>query len=252
MMRRSLLLILLLALGGCDWLPRFSLVSDAQVERSGLEAWGALRQSTPPSGDAALQAELDAIATRLLIAAGERPEDWEAVVFAGQEPNAFALPGNKIGVFEGMFPIAGGPDEIAAVVGHEIGHLQADHSQSRMSAELAKSFGLRLIAFLLNLGDVQFAAEIAAALGLGAEYGLVLPYSRRQELEADAHGLELMAAAGYDPEAAVDLWRRMEAAGAGRLPGFLSTHPAPQDRIEAIEAMLPAIAGGEPVSPSLR
>jgi predicted Zn-dependent protease len=251
MMRRILLLVLL-ALGGCDWLPRFNLVSDARVQQSGLAAWEALRESTPPSGDPALQAELDAISARLLAAAGEEPGDWEAVVFAGREPNAFALPGNKIGVFEGMFPIAGGPDALAAVVGHEIGHLEADHARARMSAELAKGLGLQLIAFLLDLGDVRYGPEIAAALGVGADYGLVLPYSRGHELEADALGLELMAAAGYDPGAAVGLWRRMEAAGAGRLPAFLSTHPAPEDRIEAIEAMLPAIAAGEPVSPSPR
>jgi predicted Zn-dependent protease len=252
MILRRLALLLPLALGACDWLPRITLVSDAQVERSGLEAWEALRQSAQPSRDAALQAELDRIAARLLLAAGERPEDWEAVVFAGGDPNAFALPGNKIGVFEGMFAVAGGPDELAAVVGHEIGHLEAEHAQARISAELVKSLGLRLVAFLLNQGDVQFANEIAAALGLGAEYGLVLPYSRRQELEADARGLELMAAAGYDPAAAVDLWRRMEEAGAGRLPGFLSTHPTPDARIEAIEAMLPAVRAGAPLSPSPR
>jgi predicted Zn-dependent protease len=236
-----LALVMLGLVAGCDRLLPFDLVSDEQVEAMGLEAWQALRAETPVSRDPELQAALDAIAGRLLLAAGERPDDWEAVVFAGPDANAFALPGNKIGVFEGMFGVAASPAELAAVVGHEIGHLAADHSQERMTAQIAKDLGLRFVAVLLQLGDVQFAADIAAALGVGAEFGLVLPYSRHQELEADRLGLELIAAAGYEPRAAVDLWRRMEQAGDPRLPGFLSTHPTPEARVEAIEAMLPEL-----------
>jgi predicted Zn-dependent protease len=229
-------------LGGCDQLP-VQLVSDETVEAMGLEAWAALREQTPASGRRDLQAALDGVAARLLRATGEPPEDWEAVVFASPEINAFALPGNKIGVFEGMFEVFGSVDQLAAVVGNEIGHLRADHSQERITAQLGKDLGLRLILLLLRLGEVDYAENIAAALGLGLEYGLLLPYSRRQELEADRLGLELMAAAGFAPEQAVELWRRMDATSGPRLPAFLATHPAPEDRIEAIEAMLPDISG---------
>jgi predicted Zn-dependent protease len=97
---------------------------------------------------------------------------------------------------------------------------------------------MRIVAFLLDIGDVRFAAEIAAALGLGVEFGLVLPYSRRQEIEADEIGLRIMAAAEYPPDEAVALWQRMDAAMGARSPGFLATHPAPESRIEAIEAIL--------------
>jgi predicted Zn-dependent protease len=238
---RVLALCLMMLVAGCDRLLPFDLVSDAQVEAMGIEAWQEMRASAPPSASRGLQAALDATAARLLRAAGEDPAAWEAVVFAGPEVNAFALPGNKIGVFEGMFGIIESPDQLAAVVGHEIGHLGAEHSQERMTAQITKDLGLRFITLLLHLGEVEFAADIAAALGMGAEFGLVLPYSRRQELEADRLGLELMAAAGYDPAAAVTLWQRMEQANGAGLPGFLSTHPTPAARIEAIEAMLPEI-----------
>ena len=97
---------------------------------------------------------------------------------------------------------------------------------------------MRLISFLLQINDVAFAREIAALLGVGVEFGLVRPYGRAQELEADRLGLIMMTKAGYNPHAAVELWRRMDQQGGG-LPAILSTHPAPQDRIEAIQAMIP-------------
>ena len=227
---------------GCDGPP--DLVSDETVEAMGLRAWSDIRDATPRSSDPDLQAALDRVALRLLRAAGEAPGDWEVVVFARPDVNAFALPGRKIGVYEGMFRVAGSADQLAAVVGHEIGHLQAEHGQERMSAQVASNWAMRLVSLLLNLGDVQYAAEIAAALGLGVQYGLVLPYSRRQELEADRLGLVTMAEAGFDPAAAVTLWQRMEAAAGARSPEFLATHPAPASRIEEIRAMLPQLRDG--------
>lgn len=240
--RRLLAPILLLLLAGCDWLP-FRLVPDAAVEEMGVKSWEGLRAETPASARPELQAALDEVATELLVAAGEEPGNWEAVVFASPDINAFALPGNKIGVFEGMFGVVGNRDQLAAVVGHEIGHLQAQHGAERVNAQAVRDLGLRLVALILQFAEVEYSAEVAAALGLGVEYGLVRPYSRGHELEADRLGLELMAAAGYDPAEAVELWRRMDAATGGGLPGFLATHPAPATRIEEIEAMLPELAG---------
>ena len=225
-------------MAGCD---RISLVPDAKVEEMGLRAWREISAATPLSDNAGWQDALSATATRLLRTAGKAPGDWEVAVFASPEVNAFALPGGKIGVYEGMFRTIGSEDQLAAIVGHEIGHIDAAHAKERMEVEAARGAGIRLVAWLLNAGNVEYADEIAAALGVGVQYGLVLPYSRRQELEADRLGLIAMAEADYDPEEAVDLWRRMEAA-AGRRPfEILATHPAPQSRIEAIEAMLPEI-----------
>ncbi len=230
-------------LAACDELP-FSLVSDAQAAEMGRQAWQGIREQTPPSRDAELQGALKRVSTRLLETLGERPGDWEIEVFASEQVNAFALPGRRIGVFEGLFGVAANEAQLATIVGHEIGHLQAEHAQERMTAEITKQFGLRLIALLLEIGDVEYAAGIAAALGVGVQYGLVLPYSRSQELEADRLGLSTMAAAGFEAREAVALWRRMEQAGGPRPPEFLATHPAPQSRIEAIEAMLPEVRQG--------
>jgi predicted Zn-dependent protease len=111
-----------------------------------------------------------------------------------------------------------------------------------MTAEIARSLGIRIIALLLQFGEVEYAEQIAAALGVGTQYGLLLPYSRQHELEADRLGLELMAEAGFDPAEAVELWRNMAAMQDGTPPGFISTHPTPAARIEALEAMLPEVA----------
>ncbi|HSK41578.1 MAG TPA: M48 family metallopeptidase, partial [Arenibaculum sp.] len=220
-------------LAGCDENDGFpiKIVSDETVRQLGLESWERIRSQARATSDRDLQRTLEIVGERLLRAAGEDPARWELVAFAGDEPNAFALPGGKIGVFEGMFRVAADDGQLAAVIGHEIGHNQAEHSHERLSAAAAKQFGLRLVSAALQLGDVAYANEIAALLGVGVEFGLVLPYSRRQELEADRLGLSTMARAGFDPRKAVELWRRMERIGDRAAPDFLSTHPAPRARI---------------------
>ncbi len=230
-------------LAGCDEQEGFpiQLVSDETVQQMGLETWQRLRGEMPASGDRELQQTLQDTGHRLLAAAGEEPAQWEMVVFAAPEVNAFVLPGRKIGVFEGMFQAAATTDQLAAVIGHEIGHHQAEHAQERLSAAAAKQWGLRLVSAALQLGDVQYANEIAALLGVGAEFGLLLPYSRRQELEADRLGVFTMAQAGFDPRAAIELWQRMDQLGGQRLPAFVSTHPEPEARIEALEEVLPEV-----------
>lgn len=225
-------------LAGCD---EVDLVSDETVEAMGLEASADIRQTSPVAANPDLQGTLTRVSTQLLRAADEEPDAWEVLVFRGSEINAFALPGRKIGVYEGMFQVVANEDQLAAIVGHEIGHLQAEHSQDRMNAQVAKGWGMRALSLVLQLGEVEYAAEIAAALGIGINYGLVLPYSRRQELEADRLGLLTMAAAGFRPEEAVTLWQRMDAAISDRAPEFLATHPAPQSRIAELEAMLPEL-----------
>jgi len=219
------------------------LVSPEQVTQLGLQTWAKLRQEVPASTDAALNRRLQTVCTRLLRAIGKDPAKWEAVVFAKDEVNAFVLPGGKIGVFQGMFKVADNDDRLAAVVGHEIGHQQADHSTERLNATAARDIGVGLLGAGLEAGDVQNAREIAAAVGAGAEFGLLRPYSRNQELEADQLGLRSMHAAGYDAREAVELWRRMERASAGQGPDFLSTHPGAKARIAAIEATLPELTG---------
>jgi predicted Zn-dependent protease len=223
---------------GCDQIANLNLVSDATVEEMGLRAWQDIRRTVPPSRNMAATGAAERVAAPLLVASGERRERWEVVVFADPAINAFTLPGRKIGIFEGMFRVARNDDQLAAVIGHEIGHLRADHARQRMNAQVAKGWGLRIVALLLNLSGVNYGPEIAAALGLGVEYGLVLPYSRRQEFEADRLGLQLTAKAGFRPEEAITLWQRMDALAGPRPPQFLATHPAPEARIKAIREIL--------------
>ena len=242
--RRALRLVCAAALAptltGCERIAPY-LVSEETVEQLGEQTWARMQQQMPISRDAGARRRVGAVAERLLVAAGENPGRWEVQVFAQPEVNAFVLPGRKIGVLEGMLRLARSEGELAAVIGHEIGHLQAEHSRERVAAETLRHWGQQLIGFLLQISEVEFAREIAALLGVGVEFGLVRPYGRAQELEADRLGLFTMAKAGYDPREAAELWRRMEERGGGS-PAILSTHPAPRDRIQAIEALIPEIA----------
>lgn len=238
MLIRALLLALLLA--ACA--PQgtgigINLVPEAEVEQAGLQAWQELRARTPASADAQLQARARRVAERVLRGTGEDPARWEVVVFASDQVNAFALPGNKIGVYEGMMRLAGSDDELAAVLGHEVGHNRAHHAAQRMSTETATSLGANLLGTVLGGANAQM---VAALLGAGAEYGVILPYSRNQELEADQLGLHSMARAGYDPHAAISLWQKMAQKGGSRPPAFLSTHPDPENRVEQLQAQMPA------------
>jgi len=226
------------ALAGCDRIAPY-VVSDETVQRLGLETWSRLQQRMPVSRSTDARRRVTEIARRLLVSAGEDPGRWEVQVFAQPEANAFVLPGRKIGVLEGMIRVAQSDGELAAVIGHEIGHLQAEHSRERVSAETLRQWGLQLISFLLQVNDIAFAQEIAALLGVGVEFGLVRPYGRNQELEADRLGLFTMAKAGYDPRDAAELWRRMDQHSRGGPPALLSTHPAPRERIRAIEDLIP-------------
>jgi predicted Zn-dependent protease len=225
-------------LAGCDRIASW-LVSDAAIEELGTETWNRLKASKPGSRDVRAQRLVETVATRLLSAGGEDPTRWEARVFADPTVNAFALPGRKIGIFEGMLGVAGGESGLGAVIGHEIGHLKAAHPAERITAEMARQWGLQLISFLLEISDVAFAREIAGLLGVGAEFGLVRPYGRSQEREADRLGVFLMARAGYDPSDAVALWQRMARLEGARTPAFLSTHPSPAARARDIEALIP-------------
>jgi predicted Zn-dependent protease len=216
-----------------------NLVSEEQIEQAGLESWERIRAETPASNNRSYQQRAERISNRILRAAGENPADWETVVFRGDEPNAFALPGGKIGVYEGMFRVAENDDQLAAVIGHEVGHNQAEHARERLSTAAATQAGLQLVSAALQVGNIGYANEIAALLGAGAQFGVILPYGRNQELEADRIGLANMARAGYDPRASIQLWENMSRAGGGSPPAFLSTHPGAEDRIRQLEEMMP-------------
>ncbi|MBN8873462.1 MAG: M48 family metallopeptidase [Rhodospirillales bacterium] len=220
-----------------DYIPNF--IPERQVLAMSADTWAKIRAATPLSGDTGRTEIVRGIAGQVLRAQGRDPARWDVRLFASAQVNAFALPGGRIGVFEGMFRVAENRDQLAAVIGHEIGHVDAHHPETRMNAEALRTMGLRVIQVALGLADVPFAREITAVLGAGTEFGLLLPFSRRQELQADRYGLFAMTRAGFNPEQAPKLWQRMDAMVPARGPTFLATHPAPAARIEALAAMIP-------------
>ncbi|MGK9233100.1 M48 family metallopeptidase [Inquilinus limosus] len=219
----------------------FILVSPQQEAELGQQTWSKIRAERAASSNAEMNRMLGQVAGRLVSATGGNPAEWEFVVFQGQEKNAFAVPGNKVGVYEGMFSVAGSDAQLAAVVGHEISHVHARHGARRISRSMAAEIGMQALMAAMQAGDVAATDQIAGLLGAGVQYGVILPYSRDQELEADRLGVEAMARAGYDPQEAVRFWEAMaQAEGRGAPPEFMSTHPADATRIQALQAELPA------------
>ncbi|HEX2019076.1 MAG TPA: M48 family metallopeptidase [Aurantimonas sp.] len=166
-----------------------------------------------------------------------RDFDWDYAVLEDPSPNAFALPNGNVAVHTGLLPITGLDDGLAAVIGHELAHVLARHPEERLTQQEFARLGQLAASLLFADGDPAAQAAIFGAFGLGAEYGILRPFSRTHESEADRIGMILMAEACYDPRAAPQVWQRMHQLGGG-LPEILSTHPAHSTRIEQLSAHL--------------
>lgn len=164
---------------------------------------------------------------------------WELNVIDRNVVNAWCMPGGKIAFYTGILPICRDEAGIAAVMGHEMAHAIAHHGNERMSQQLAIVTGVGSLAIAMRDRPNETRNLMLAAAGLGAEVGIALPFSRKHETEADQMGLIFMALAGYDPNQAVDFWQRMAQQGGGRMPEFLSTHPAPSTRVQNLRSFMP-------------
>jgi predicted Zn-dependent protease len=165
---------------------------------------------------------------------------WEFNLVADKSVNAWCMPGGKVAVYTGILPVAKDETGIAVVMGHEISHAVAKHGDERMSQGLITQMGGMLLADALSQKPKETADLFMGAYGIGTQVGVLLPYSRVQESEADRLGLIFMAMAGYDPREAVDFWQRMSNAKEGASPPeFLSTHPADATRIKTIKQLIP-------------
>jgi predicted Zn-dependent protease len=193
------------------------------------------------SSDPVATEQVRRVGLRIAEATGRTDYEWEFNLIDDKQANAFCLPGGKVAVYTGILPITRDDAGLAAVLGHEVSHAIARHGGERVSQGLLVQVGLAATQVALARNDPVMVQQVTALLGAGATVGLILPWSRTQESEADHLGLIFMAKAGYDPHAARDLWVRMAEAAkrSGRPPEFLSTHPAEETRIRQIEGWLP-------------
>ena len=207
----------------------------------GLQSYQEVLRKSKVSADPAMNDLVRRVGTRIAAATGKADYQWEFKVIEDPQANAFCLPGGKVAVYTGILPITRDEAGLAAVLGHEVAHAIARHGGERVSQELVVQVGLAGTMAALANRDPKTVQSVGALLGAGAGVGLLLPWGRGQESEADHLGLIYMAKAGYDPHAARDLWIRMGEAskGQGRPPEFLSTHPSAATRIKQIEAWLP-------------
>ncbi len=164
---------------------------------------------------------------------------WEFNLVKDPSVNAFCMPGGKIVVFEGILPVTQNEFGLAVVIGHEVAHAVAKHSSERLSQQMLLQYGSTITEVLVsNKSDIT-RTGVNALYGLGAQYGIMLPYSRKHEYEADQMGLIFLAMAGYNPTEAVSFWERMAANSANKPMEFMSTHPSDANRIAKLKALLP-------------
>ncbi len=244
-------LFLVCAMGAaCSTVPytnrsQFVMVDAAQENSMGAAAYKQVLAKETLSKNAAAVSIVREVGERIARAANRPDFQWEFNVIEKDEANAWALPGGKVAVYTGLFPIAKDTAGLAAVMGHEVAHVLAHHGAERQSQGVLAEMGGVLLGVGLSTQGMSPGAVNAAmqVYGAGAAVGIMLPFSREHESEADHIGMILMAKAGYDPEAALQLWRRFESAGGAAPPEFLSTHPNPSTRQEDIQKWLPEARG---------
>lgn len=209
--------------------------SSSDMDQLGAQSFAEMKKQQKIVTDKAtvkyVECIADAITAKVDSKYGETK--WEVVVFdAPEQVNAFALPGGHIGVYTGLMKVATTADQLASVMGHEVGHVLANHANERLSRNQLTNIGLAAASGALDLANIENKQIWMQGLGLGAQYGIALPFNRRQESESDRIGLDLMAKAGFNPNASVTLWQAMGAASGGQQPPeFLSTHPSNSTRI---------------------
>lgn len=217
--------------------------SSADMNKLGAQSFEEMKKSEKIVTDKRINNYVACISNAITAEVGGEygQTNWEVVVFDSEQINAFALPGGHIGVYTGLMKVADNADMLAAVIGHEVGHVLANHSNERLSRSQLTSIGLQVANQGFDLAGVQNKELWMQGLGLGAQFGVALPFGRKQESESDEIGLELMAKAGFEPQASVTLWQAMGQASKGKQQWeFLSTHPSHERRISDLNANMSA------------
>lgn len=257
-MRPLLLLLSALAFVGCQNVPitgrsQFILVDESEVASMSAAEFSKMKKLP---GDPRL-AKVKEIGLKIVAAArrddkaGVLPPSsrWEFAIIDDKSPNAFAMPGGKIGFNSGMFQYAPTDDDIAVILGHEVSHVICRHGSERVSQAMGVAIAAAVADEATKNSSSKTRSTWMAAVGVGAQYGILLPFSRSHESEADHLGLLFMARAGYDPEVAPRFWQRFSKIGGARPPEFLSTHPADSTRVKQLQAWLPEAKAQMPKKP---
>ena len=238
----TLLLLAALLLAGCSTVPltgrkQMLLVSDSEVLSSSLTQYNDYIKSAKKSANAAQTAMVVRVGKKIasateayLRANGMASEiqnfAWEFNLIQDPQVNAFCMPGGKIVVYEGLMKLVSSDDELAVVVGHEVAHAVAKHSNERLSQQVMAQYGANILNSLVSDKSSAVQKVAGTVYGIGAQYGMMLPFSRKHESEADYMGLVFMTMAGYNPDVAVGFWQKMSAGSGGSVPEFMSTHPS--------------------------
>ncbi len=269
-------------LAGCKTNPetgskQFLLVGENQLSQMAATSWNEAKSKIPTTTDSRYLGRIRSIGRRISNGAGKGDEQWDYAVFDKDTKNAFVLPGNRVGFYKGMMDFAGTDDQIAAIMGHEVGHVTGKHAAERVSQQLGGQLvvgaGTAVAGSQLSkkcrsqanariggrtrnqvsnqeVGAIQREYQncmrgaqyntrlLNAALGMGYSLGVVLPFSRKHELQSDRLGAKYMHKAGYDPYQAVKLWEKMAAESSRSTPEFMSTHPSPEKRARQLDAYI--------------
>jgi len=224
---------------------QLTLINDAKMDELGVAAFTDLKKEAKVARETATTDYVRCVSDAILAivpSGGAAPKDgkWEVLVFEDETPNAFALPGGKIGVHTGMLRVATTAGQLAAVLGHEVGHVLLRHGNERLSQSAVAQTAMEAGSVAMNQMQPEYRDVVVGSLGVGVQYGVLLPFSRKHENEADTVGQRFMAEAGFNPSEAVRLWQKMEQLSEGKEPPqWMSTHPANSTRIDNLKSNLP-------------
>jgi predicted Zn-dependent protease len=249
--------LVLFILYGCSVVPitgrkQVNLLPESDMISMGLTSYQEFMNENPPSSDKANTSIVKEVGNNIAMAvqqffAGNNMQSrlsgyqWEFSLVDSKDANAFCLPGGKVVVYKGILPYTVDRTGLAVVISHEIAHAVARHGNERMSQEMLVQLGGMALGTALKNKPEQTQNIFLSAYGMGSQVGVLLPYSREHELEADKLGLIFMAMAGYNPQTAISFWERMSSSGGTKPPEFLSTHPSDATRINNIRANMPEI-----------
>jgi len=222
---------------------QFLLLGDTEIAGMASAAWTDMKTQTPQTSNTALKNRVLNVWNRTAKGARRDHEQWDVAVFDTDDVNAFVMPGNRVGVYRGITEFTENDDQLSSVLGHEVGHVTGRHAAERMSVSMAAQAGMMVGQIAIAQSDElsKYGTAIGALGGAALQFGVILPYSRNHELEADRLGADYMHNAGYDVRQSVRLWELMDAQSKGqRPPEFMSTHPDPTRRAEDLRRYINA------------